>query len=75
MWVNHAFTTMTGYSKEEAVGKHPRLLKSGKQPEGYYANLWSTISSGKVWKDEIVNRTPSTLRTSWSPPRVTIVKD
>jgi len=56
MRVNHAFTTMTGYSKEEALGKNPRLLKSGEQPEAYYANLWSTISSGKVWQGEIVNR-------------------
>ena len=56
MWVNHAFTTMTGYSKEEILGKNPRLLKSGEQPESYYAELWSTILSGKVWKGEIVNR-------------------
>jgi diguanylate cyclase (GGDEF)-like protein/PAS domain S-box-containing protein len=56
MWVNYAFTTMTGYSKEEVLGKNPRLLKSGEQTESYYANLWSTILSGKVWKDEIVNR-------------------
>ena len=56
MWVNRAFTTMTGYSKEEAMGRTPRLLKSDEQPEAYYAELWSTISSGKVWKGEIVNR-------------------
>src|SRR5271169_230329 len=56
MWVNPAFTTMTGYSKEEALGQNPRLLKSGDQPESYYAKLWSTISSGKIWKGEIVNR-------------------
>ena len=56
VWVNDAFTTMTGYSKEEALGKNPRLLKSGDQPEAYYAKLWSTISSGKVWQGEIVNR-------------------
>ena len=47
---------MTGYSKEEVLGKNPRLLKSGAQPESYYANLWTTISSGKVWRGEIVNR-------------------
>ena len=56
MWVNRAFTTMTGYSKEEILGKNPRILKSGEQPESYYKELWSTISSGKVWKGEIVNR-------------------
>jgi diguanylate cyclase (GGDEF)-like protein/PAS domain S-box-containing protein len=47
---------MTGYSKEEILGQNHRLLKSGEQPESYYANLWSTISSGKVWQGEIVNR-------------------
>jgi diguanylate cyclase (GGDEF)-like protein/PAS domain S-box-containing protein len=56
VWANHAFTTMTGYSKEEILGQNHRLLKSGEQPESYYANLWSTISSGKVWQGEIVNR-------------------
>ncbi|MGO9370179.1 MAG: EAL domain-containing protein [Terriglobales bacterium] len=56
IWVNHAFTTMTGYTKEEVLGKNPRLLKSGDQLERYYAELWSTISSGKVWRGEIVNR-------------------
>jgi sigma-B regulation protein RsbU (phosphoserine phosphatase) len=56
MWVNHAFTTMTGYSKEEVLGTNPRLLKAGDQPEAYYAKLWTTISSGKVWQGEIVNR-------------------
>ena len=56
IWANDAVTTMTGYSKEELLGKNPRVLKSGNQPESYYANLWSTISSGKVWRGELVNR-------------------
>jgi diguanylate cyclase (GGDEF)-like protein/PAS domain S-box-containing protein len=56
VWANQAFSTMTGYSKEEVLGKNSRLLKSGEQPESYYAELWSTISSGKVWQGEIVNR-------------------
>ena len=47
---------MTGYREEEVLGKNPRLLKSGEQSDGYYAKLWSTISSGKIWKGEIVNR-------------------
>ena len=56
VWVNRAFTAMTGYSKEEVLGQNPRILKSGEQNERYYAELWSAISSGKVWKGEIVNR-------------------
>ena len=56
IWVNDAVTTMTGYSKEELLGKNPRVLKSGNQPESYYADLWSTISSGKVWHGEVVNK-------------------
>ncbi len=55
-WVNPAFTTMTGYGKDEVLGESPRLLQSGKQSEDYYADLWTTISSGEVWKGEIVNR-------------------
>src|SRR5437667_6464469 len=39
LWVNGAFTTMTGYSKEEVLGKNPRLLKSGNHPESIYAGL------------------------------------
>jgi diguanylate cyclase (GGDEF)-like protein/PAS domain S-box-containing protein len=56
LWVNRAFTTLTGYSKEEALGKNPRILKSGQQSQSFYATLWSTISSGKVWQGEMVNR-------------------
>ena len=54
--VNRAFTTMTGYNKDEVLGKNPRLLKSEVQSDRYYDNLWSTISSGKVWTGEIVNK-------------------
>jgi len=56
VWVNRAFTIMTGYDKDEVLGKSTRMLKSGEQSESYYADLWSTISSGKVWQGEIVNR-------------------
>ena len=56
LWVNHAFTAITGYSKDEVLGKNPHLLKSGEQGQTYYAELWATILSGKVWRGEIVNR-------------------
>ena len=55
-WVNPAFTRMTGFTMEEAVGQNPRLLKSGRHGKTFYDNLWSTILSGKVWRGEITNR-------------------
>ncbi|HEX5229654.1 MAG TPA: PAS domain S-box protein [Bryobacteraceae bacterium] len=55
-YVNPAFTAMTGYSSEESLGHRPSILKSGRQPEGFYRDLWATIKSGRVWHSEIVNR-------------------
>ncbi len=55
-YVNPAFTRITGYSYEEAVGRNPRFLKSGKTPADVYREFWKTISSGKVWEGELVNR-------------------
>jgi PAS domain S-box-containing protein len=54
-WVNPAFTRLTGYAAEEAIGKTSKLLKSGQHPPAFYAALWSTILAGKVWHGEIVN--------------------
>jgi PAS domain S-box-containing protein len=55
-WVNPAFSRMTGYSAEEALGQNPRLVSSGLHPSSFYANLWHTIASGSVWYGEITNR-------------------
>jgi PAS domain S-box-containing protein len=55
-YVNPAFETVTGYTREEAVGQNPRILKSGRQDEAFYGELWKTISSGQTWEGRIVNK-------------------
>jgi PAS domain S-box-containing protein len=55
-WVNPAFTRMTGYSAEEAIGQNPRLLKSGRHDRAFYKQLWATILSGKTWRGNFINR-------------------
>ncbi|HVN53631.1 MAG TPA: histidine kinase N-terminal 7TM domain-containing protein [Anaerolineaceae bacterium] len=55
-WVNEAFSSLTGYSKEEAIGRNPRILKSGKMRAEIYQNLWKTILSGQTWRGEVINR-------------------
>lgn len=56
LWVNRAFHLLTGYPPEEVIGKNPCLLKSGRHPQNFYANLWSTIMAGNVWHGELVNK-------------------
>jgi PAS domain S-box-containing protein len=56
LWVNNAFVTMTGYGKEEAIGKTPRILKSGKHDAAFYREFWETIREGRVWRGEFTNR-------------------
>jgi len=55
-WVNEGFTHLTGYTREEAIGKNARLLKSGQQNNEFYRTLWRTIRAGKVWQGELINR-------------------
>ncbi|HXG51273.1 MAG TPA: PAS domain S-box protein [candidate division Zixibacteria bacterium] len=55
-WVNPAFTRLTGYSPAEAIGRNPRLLKSGAHDRAFYEKLWRTILSGETWSGEMVNR-------------------
>ena len=56
VWVNKAFTSMTGYEAREVIGQNPRILKSGRQEDSYYKDLWKTISAGNVWKGELINK-------------------
>lgn len=55
-YVNPAFEKITGYTATEVMGKNPRILKSGAQERVIYKELWKTITSGKTWHGEFVNR-------------------
>jgi len=55
-YVNPAFERLTGYTKEEALGKTPRVLKSDIHDVDFYRNMWNTILAGEVFQSEIANR-------------------
>jgi PAS domain S-box-containing protein len=55
-FVNAKFTQITGYAYDEAIGKNPRILKSGETPEEEYRLLWQAMESGDVWQGEFQNR-------------------
>jgi PAS domain S-box-containing protein len=55
-YVNPAFERLTGYTKEEALGKTPRLFRSDLHDKQFYHSMWSTILKGNIFQGEIANR-------------------
>jgi PAS domain S-box-containing protein len=55
-YVNEKFCRVTGYTREEVIGKNPRILNSGHHPLQLYKDLWDTILSGSNWKGDLLNR-------------------
>ncbi|MDA8121811.1 MAG: PAS domain S-box protein [Deltaproteobacteria bacterium] len=55
-YVNPAFERVSGYVRDEVVGKNPRILKSGKHDPDYYQAMWNTLKQGKVWTGTVINR-------------------
>lgn len=57
--VNDKFCEVSGYSREELIGKDHRILSSGTHPKSFFAQLWNTIKDGRTWTGDIENRTKS----------------
>ncbi|MBD3216436.1 MAG: PAS domain S-box protein [Candidatus Lokiarchaeota archaeon] len=56
VYVNPAFEQVTGYTREEAIGQNPRVLKSGEQVDTFYREMWETLTRGEDWSGRIVNK-------------------
>jgi len=56
VWVNQAFTRLTGYEASEVIDRTPSLLNSGHQSPEFYTGMWDSILAGEVWQGELINR-------------------
>ena len=72
--VNDAFMRVTGYSAQEAIGRTPAMLKSGKHGSAFYQSLWETLNKQDNWQGEITNRRKDgELVTEWL--NISVVRD
>ena len=55
-YVNPAFTKVTGYSAEEAIGQNPKILNAGVLDKSFYEEMWATLQSKQVWSGRFCNR-------------------
>jgi diguanylate cyclase (GGDEF)-like protein/PAS domain S-box-containing protein len=56
-WTNAAFETLTGYTRDEAIGHQPaELVKSGRQTPIFYEAMWRTLLAGDTWRGEVINK-------------------
>lgn len=58
-YVNPSYTKASGYTADEAIGKKPSIVKSGRHSEAFYAGLWQAITSGETWDGELINKKKS----------------
>ena len=73
-YVNPGFCKKTGYSLDEIIGKHARVLRSEKMPPEIYKDMWETISTGGVWHNELLNKKKDGS-TFWESVTLTSIKN
>lgn len=73
-YVNPKFAELTGFTRKEAIGKNPSLLKSGLHPPEFYKGLWEKIREGKNWKGEFCNKKKSG-ELYWESALISPIKD
>jgi two-component system, cell cycle sensor histidine kinase and response regulator CckA len=56
LYVNPAFEAVSGYTRAEAIGQNPRILKSGNQDAAFYRRMWEVLARGEVWTGRLINR-------------------
>ncbi|MBI5394017.1 MAG: PAS domain S-box protein [Verrucomicrobia bacterium] len=56
LYVNPAFEKLTGYTRQEALGQNPRIIKSGKHDKVFYERMWQVLRKGDVWSGRFTNK-------------------
>lgn len=56
IYANDRFCEISGYTRDELLGKTHSILNSGYHPKGFFVQMWKTISSGKVWQNQVRNK-------------------
>ena len=73
-YVNPMFCEKSGYTKDEVIGQHTRMLKSGETPDAVYEELWQTITRGRTWRGEFVSRRKNGGR-YWEAAAISPIRD
>ncbi|MGF1718668.1 PAS domain S-box protein [Vibrio kyushuensis] len=74
LYVNPVFCELTGYSRDDVIGRSPKFLQSGEMPDSGYELLWRTLKTGNEWRGEFQNRKQNG-ELYWERARISPVKD